>query len=230
MTRGRCLAAACLLSFGLRWPQIICSSWATAGAAALCCLISSQFPGIAQFSTHPVISSRQRLSVLLMWPLISIVLRQGDTSQWPFVHKSVTFHDKGKHVLKQYVMIICMNECGMYHEFLLLTISGMTKRLCVYVIRQLTSYINLVNTVKLAGMQSHTTKRCISDPRVRWASESGAHMHSHKNTRLFCDTEKRRHLRVAVRSGSLCSRHRMARCFNVICFCCWSGACSSTYS
>lgn len=73
-------------------------------------------------------------------------------------------------------------------------------------------------------------KKCISDPHVRWASESGAHMHSHKNTRLFCDTEKRRHLRVAVRSGSLCSRHRMARCFNVICLCCWSGACSSTYS
>lgn len=47
-----------LVGFGLRWPQIICSSWATAGAAALCCLISSQFSGIAQFSTHPVISSR----------------------------------------------------------------------------------------------------------------------------------------------------------------------------
>lgn len=47
-----------LVGFGLRWPRIICSSWATAGAAALCRLISSQFSGIAQFSTHPVISSR----------------------------------------------------------------------------------------------------------------------------------------------------------------------------
>lgn len=62
-------------------------------------------------------------------------------------------------MLKQYVMIICMNECGMYHEFLLFTISGMIKWLCVYVIRQLTSYINLVDTVKLAGMQSHATKK-----------------------------------------------------------------------
>lgn len=62
-------------------------------------------------------------------------------------------------MLKQYVMIMCMNECEMYHEFLLFTISGMIKWLCVYVIRQLTSYINLVDTVKLAGMQSHATKK-----------------------------------------------------------------------
>lgn len=83
------------------------------GAAVLCCSISAQFPGIAQFSTHCLVSFLAALHLLqarcaLTVPSHRYSHRSG-TSQRPFALKSETLYKKGKHMLKSCMLIRRVN-------------------------------------------------------------------------------------------------------------------------
>lgn len=95
--------AARLLGFCLRWPWSSVAAWLTGatGAATLCCSISAQFPGIAQFSTRCLTSFLAALHVSAAHCALNTASHRRrfshhrDTSEQTFVPKSAALYNQG---------------------------------------------------------------------------------------------------------------------------------------